>query len=80
MVHEEGRVFAKVKTVVLKELAIKYAEASYQNQFVNLVERILQIKKSKPLANITNFEHQIDQLVYQLYDLIEEEITIIEGN
>jgi adenine-specific DNA-methyltransferase len=28
----------------------------------------------------TDIETQIDQLVYQLYDLTEEEIKIVEGN
>jgi type II restriction/modification system DNA methylase subunit YeeA len=27
----------------------------------------------------TDLENQIDQLVYQLYDLTEEEIAIVEG-
>jgi hypothetical protein len=29
---------------------------------------------------ITDLENQIDQLVYQLYELTEEEIKIIENN
>jgi len=28
--------------------------------------------------DITEYEHQIDQLVYKLYDLTEEEIKIVE--
>ena len=31
------------------------------------------------VADTTDLEAQIDQLVYQLYDLTEEEIKIIEG-
>ena len=46
----------------------------------DLVNEILSIKKQNHSANITALEPQIDQLVYQLYDLTEEEIKIIEAN
>jgi type II restriction/modification system DNA methylase subunit YeeA len=38
---------------------------------------ILVIKN--PTANTTDLDNQIDHLVYQLYDLTEEEIRIVEG-
>ena len=44
----------------------------------SLVNQILEVKKQTPQADISNLENQIDQLVYQLYDLTEEEIRIIE--
>lgn len=37
-------------------------------------------KKSDSTADTSKLEKQIDQLVYQLYDLTEEEIKIVEGN
>jgi hypothetical protein len=46
----------------------------------DLVNEILSIKKQNPPANTTDLEIQIDQLVYQLYGLTEEEIKIIESN
>jgi adenine-specific DNA-methyltransferase len=46
----------------------------------DLVNEILFIKKQNPQADTTTLENQIDQLVYQLYDLTEEEIKIIESN
>ena len=42
------------------------------------VEEILSIKSRNPQADTSNLESQIDQLVYQLYDLSAEEIAIIE--
>jgi len=45
-----------------------------------LVDKILEIKKQNPSADINKLEAQIDQLVYQLYELTEEEIKIVEGN
>ncbi len=46
----------------------------------NLVFEIIKIKKQNPSADTSPLESQIDQLVYQLYDLSEEEIAIIEGS
>jgi len=39
---------------------------------------ILTIKKANPQADTTALEAEIDQLVYELYGLTEEEIAIVE--
>jgi hypothetical protein len=44
-----------------------------------LVKDILSTKKQNPTANTIELETKIDQLVYQLYGLTEEEIAIVEG-
>ena len=44
-----------------------------------LVNQILEIKKQSSTADTTDLESQIDQLVYQLYDLTEEQIKVIEN-
>jgi adenine-specific DNA-methyltransferase len=49
------------------------------DQIINFVNQILSAKKQNSDADTSNLEHQIDQLVYKLYDLTEEEIKIIEG-
>jgi hypothetical protein len=41
--------------------------------------KILIAKKSDPKPDTTALEKEIDQLVYQLYGLTEEEIKIVEG-
>jgi hypothetical protein len=46
--------------------------------FVQLVEQILALKEQG--KDTTDLENQIDQLVYQLYELTEEEIAIIENS
>ncbi len=48
-----------------------------QKPFIVMVNQIL-FKKGKG-ENTTDLENQIDQLVYHLYDLTEEEIKIVEG-
>lgn len=45
----------------------------------NLVDAILMSKKESPKADTKSLEKEIDQLVYQLYGLNEEEIKIVEG-
>jgi hypothetical protein len=37
------------------------------------------LKKQNPSVDTTALENQIDQLVYKLYELTEEEIKIIEN-
>ncbi len=49
-----------------------------QQIFVDLVDNIITAKSKCEETN--QFENQIDQLVYKLYNLTEEEIRIIENN
>jgi len=43
------------------------------------MDKILAAKKQNPQTDTSELENEIDRLVYQLYDLTEEEIEIIEG-
>ena len=45
----------------------------------SVASKILSMKKANPDAETSSFESQIDQLVYQLYELTPEEIAIVEG-
>ncbi|WQT53466.1 class I SAM-dependent DNA methyltransferase [Helicobacter pylori] len=48
------------------------------DKIIALVDKILQIKEKDPKANTQGLEKEIDALVYQLYNLTDEEIKIIE--
>ena len=48
-------------------------------QVIQVIDQYLSVKKENPSADTSALEHQIDRLVYQLYDLTEEEIKIIGG-
>lgn len=68
-------------------LPLKNISESDQKPFIELVDRILTITKdddylenSSKQIRIKEYERQIDQMVYKLYDLTDEEIDIIEGN
>ncbi|PUD68860.1 class I SAM-dependent DNA methyltransferase [Helicobacter pylori] len=49
------------------------------DKIIALVDKILQAKAKDPKANTQKLEKEIDALVYQLYNLTDEEIKIIEN-
>ncbi|WP_120875899.1 DUF7149 domain-containing protein [Helicobacter pylori] len=49
------------------------------DKIIALVDKILQSKEKDPKANTQRLEKEIDALVYQLYNLTDEEIKIIEN-
>jgi hypothetical protein len=53
-------------------------EPNYQQPIIDLVDKILEAKKENPEADTSHWESEIDQLVYKLYDLTDEEIKIVE--
>jgi len=48
-------------------------------QIEALVDKILAAKQQNPQTDTSEWENEIDKLVYRLYDLTEEEVKIIEG-
>ncbi|WP_372745282.1 Eco57I restriction-modification methylase domain-containing protein [Lutibacter sp.] len=61
-------------------LPIINSEKSTQQKISDLTINILKIKASNPKAETTALEQEIDQLVYELYGLTEEEIKIVENS
>jgi adenine-specific DNA-methyltransferase len=62
----------------LSEIPIKKIQQEQQTPFIEIVDQILESKKKG--IDTSDLEKQIDQMVYKLYDLTEDEISIIEGN
>ncbi|MDR2171984.1 MAG: Eco57I restriction-modification methylase domain-containing protein, partial [Planctomycetaceae bacterium] len=79
LISEIGKVFAQVKLNFLRQIPIKYAQPKIQQPIIDLVNQILLSKTKNPNADTTKLESEIDRLVYELYDLTEDEIKIIEG-
>lgn len=48
-----------------------------QEPFINLVDEILE--KKKVGEDTSKLENKIDEMVYQLYELTDEERNIVEG-
>jgi len=63
----------------LSEVPIKLIEPDEQKPFIKLVDQILAAKQRDAEADTRALEREIDELVYALYILTPEEITIVEG-
>jgi hypothetical protein len=62
------------------QIPIAIGNETVRKNIVVIVNEILLTKKQNPSTDTSDIENQIDQLVYQLYDLTEEEIAIVEGS
>ena len=62
-----------------KELPIPDVAPEKQTPIIELVDQILDAKRTDPDADISGYENEIDHLVYTLYDLTDDEIAIVEG-
>ncbi len=63
----------------LNSLPFRVLSETQQKPFLNLVTKILSMKKVNPDADTSALETQIDQMVYELYGLTPEEIMVVEG-
>jgi hypothetical protein len=50
-----------------------------KGEIVKIVDQVIATKKQNPISDTTALEAEIDQLIYQLYGLTDEEIRIVEG-
>jgi adenine-specific DNA-methyltransferase len=64
----------------LSEIPIAAGTPDQKQAIEKLVREIIAIKTTDPTADTTAPESQIDQLVYQLYNLTPEEIAIVEAS
>jgi hypothetical protein len=62
----------------MKQIPIPFATPAQQSEIEERVSSILALKKENPDADVSALESEIDQLVYQLYDLTPDEIKIVE--
>ncbi len=77
-----GGIEGELKTNNLEKIPIpKITEKNQElaGKITALVEQILQAKEKDPKANTQELEKEIDALVYQLYNLTDEEIKTIEN-
>jgi hypothetical protein len=68
-----------ISKTYLSQLPISDVTPKKQQAITDLVNQILSTKNKNPNADTTKLESKIDRLVYELYDLTENEIKIIEG-
>jgi hypothetical protein len=72
--------YIELRVYQIKELPLYDFDQPGKNQIIHNVDQILAAKKENPQTDTSKLEAEIDQLVYELYGLSEEEIAIVEGN
>ncbi|MCR5191959.1 MAG: Eco57I restriction-modification methylase domain-containing protein [Bacteroidales bacterium] len=73
------KLFPYIRKSQLDYIPIAKASIEVQTQIGDVVNQIIYQKQSSPLADTSKLENEINQLVYQLYNLTPEEIAIIEN-
>lgn len=71
--------FPQFKVNELADFPLPKNRAERSDEITMLVAQILAAKKANPAANVRPLEAAIDRLVYELYGLTAEEITIVEA-
>jgi hypothetical protein len=76
--HLAGGYLAINKTTI-EQLPLVKAQPSKEQTIVDIVDRILLRKLNHSEGSTKDLEDEIDQLVYQIYELTPDEIAIVEG-
>lgn len=69
----------ELRTVHIETLPVPETKPNSRGEISKVVDKILSLKKKDPATDTSDLEAEIDQLVYKLYNLTEEEIKIVEG-
>ena len=72
--------FPQILMTDLESLPIVKIDLIEQQPFISIVDHILEAKDYDIHADTTEMEADINELVYQLYELTEEEIKIVENS
>ena len=78
--NEFDLLFPKIKVKEFKALPVFNFSRQEQQPFISKVDKILKLKKENPQADTIALEAEIDKMVYELYELTEEEIGIVENS
>jgi type I restriction-modification system DNA methylase subunit len=73
-----GGGYLRYRTKFLEELPVVALQKMEAKKIQSCVDQILSLKQRNPEADTGALELQIDQMVYKLYGLTEEEIRIVE--
>ncbi|MBN1252274.1 MAG: class I SAM-dependent DNA methyltransferase [Bacteroidales bacterium] len=70
----------ELNKVIFEQIPVKEISEEQEQSFIEKVNQILELKKANPKADTSSLEKEIDQMVYALYELTDEEIAIIENS
>ncbi len=83
-VHKFGKLqrgtFPQFKVNELAIFPISKSRDVYKNDIVQLVKKIMNAKQPDLYVDTSKLDHQIDELIYKLYDLTPEEIKMVENS
>lgn len=72
------KLFPKIPIENLLKIPIKLPDEKQAKKIKDLVDRIMKLYKEKSESQIVNVEYEIDEEIYKLYGIAEEEKKIIE--
>jgi len=75
-----GSTFIETKIFHLLKFRVPQIEQKSFNKVVKMVDEIISLKEADINNDSTSLESKLEKYIYELYDLTEEEIKIIEGN
>ena len=64
---------------IIQNLPIPPASIQQKQEIIDIVNNILKLKESNINADISKLETKIDTIIYSIYNLSEDEISIVEG-
>ncbi len=67
-------------SIFMKQICVPYIDSAQKSIVTDFVNNIIAAKATNPDADTTDLENEIDKLVYELYNLTEDEIAIVEGS
>lgn len=76
---ELGATGIRFKHTFMLNVPISSGNIEQENMITSIVNDIVNIKKMDSLTETSALETEIDQIIYEIYGLTEEEIMIIEG-
>lgn len=71
-------IFPQFKVNELAIFPIPKDFGKYKETLITKVREIMDVKSKNPNADISKIDKEIDKLIYQIYNLTEEEIAIVE--
>lgn len=74
--NEFDDLFPQVKVTEFKQLPIRIIDKQFQQQFVNIVDEIMNYKNDS--IDSTNLEFKLNIMVYKLYQLTYDEVLVVD--
>ncbi len=71
--------FMEYKKIFVEQISVPKIPATAQQPFIQVVDKIFAAKAKDPVADTTELENQIDQLIHQLYELTVDQIKVIDS-